>query len=94
MISYNKALKILKKNRFDIKNEKISLKNSLNRIVAKNIFSPTNYPSANNTAFDGFAINSKETKNINKKKPKKFKIIKVLAAGDNPEIKKFLNFLL
>ncbi len=88
MISYNKALKILKKNRFDIKNEKISLKNSLNRIVAKNIFSPTNYPSANNTAFDGFAINSKETKNINKKKPKKFKIIKILAAGDNPQIKK------
>tara|TARA_Y100000588_G_scaffold130352_1_gene142800 strand:+ start:159 stop:1382 length:1224 start_codon:yes stop_codon:yes gene_type:complete len=87
MISYNKALEILKKNKINIKTEIILSKNSLNRIAAKNINSPNNYPAANNTAFDGFAVNSKETKNI-----RKFKIIKVIAAGDNPKIKKVPKF--
>ena len=87
MISYNKALAILKKNKINIKTEIILSKNSLNRIAAKNINSPNNYPAANNTAFDGFAVNSKETKNI-----RKFKIIKVIAAGDNPTIKKVPKF--
>ena len=87
MISYNKALAILKKNKINIKTEIILSKNSLNRIAAKNINSPNNYPAANNTAFDGFAVNSKETKNI-----RKFKIIKVIAAGDNPKIKKVPKF--
>ena len=87
MISYNKALAILKKNKINIKTEIILSKNSVNRIAAKNINSPNNYPAANNTAFDGFAVNSKETKNI-----RKFKIIKVIAAGDNPKIKKVPKF--
>ena len=87
MISYNKALAILKKNKINIKTEIILSKNSVNRIAAKNINSPINYPAANNTAFDGFAVNSKETKNI-----RKFKIIKVIAAGDNPKIKKVPKF--
>ena len=87
MISYNKALEILKKNKINIKTEIILSKNSLNRIAAKNFNSPNNYPAANNTAFDGFAVNSKETKNI-----RKFKIIKVIAAGDNPKIKKVPKF--
>ena len=87
MISYNKALAILKKNKINIKTEIILSKNSVNRIAAKNINSPNNYPAANNTAFDGFAVNSKETKNI-----RKFKIIKVIAAGDNPTIKKVPKF--
>ena len=92
MISYNKALDILKKTKIKVKTEIISSKYAVNRISAKNINSPNNYPAANNTAFDGFAINSKETSEINKKNIKKFKIIKVLAAGDNPKIKKIPKF--
>ena len=56
--------------------------------VHKNIYSKFNYPSADNTAFDGFAINSKETKNANKNNKIKLKILKTIAAGDNPQIKK------
>ncbi len=92
MISYNKALKILKKNKIKIKNEIILSKDSVNRISSGNIRSKNNYPSANNSAFDGFAINSKETSFINKKSSKKFKILKVIAAGDNPKIKKIPKF--
>ena len=70
MIDYIKAQKILINSKINIKNEIILANNSINRISAKNIYSPTNYPAGNNTAFDGYAINSKETsrastKNIN-----------------------------
>ena len=92
MIQYKKALLKLKKNKIKIKSELISAENSLNRISALDINSPNNYPAANNTAFDGFAINSKETNKINNKNTIKFKIIKTLAAGVNPKIKKISKF--
>ena len=92
MIQYKKALLKLKKNKIKIKSELISAENSLNRISALDINSPKNYPAANNTAFDGFAINSKETNKINNKNTIKFRIIKTLAAGDNPKIKKISKF--
>ena len=92
MISYSKAINILKKNKIKIKSENILSEHSVGRISSNNIYSPCNYPSADNTAFDGFAINSIETKNLNKNKKKKFKIIKILAAGDNPKIKNISKF--
>jgi len=87
MIEYKKAQKILLSSKIKINNELIFAKNSLNRISAKNIFSPNNYPAGNNTAFDGYAVNSKETFGLNRINSKKFKIIKTIAAGDNPNIK-------
>ena len=38
------------------------------------------------------AINSKDTKNLNKKKNKLFKILGTIAAGDKPIKKKFKKF--
>ena len=87
MIDYKKAHKILLKSKIKIKDEIILTTNSINRICTKNIFSKVNYPSGNNTAFDGYAINSKETIKLNKKNEKKFKILKTIAAGDNANIK-------
>ena len=92
MIHYKKALLKLKKNKIKIKSEIISVENSLNRISSLDLNSPNNYPAANNTAFDGFAISSKETNKIDSKKSIKFKIIKILAAGDNPKIKKISKY--
>jgi len=92
MNSYKSALNKLKKNNISIKSEIISIKDSLNRVLAKDVISPSNYPICNNTAFDGYAVSSKETKSLNIKKSKKFKIIKTLAAGDNPNIKKIPKF--
>ena len=88
MNTYKFALKHLIKNKISIKDEKISINNSLNRVSSSDIVSPVNYPSSDNTGFDGYAINSRETNSLNIKNPKKFKIIKTLAAGDNPYIKK------
>jgi len=92
MKSYQSALSIFKKNKLLIKNENVPLKKALNRISTKDIYSPINYPASNNTAFDGFAFNSRETSTLNNYKNKKFKILKTIAAGDNPNIKKIPKF--
>ena len=92
MISYDRAKKILKKAIINIKDEKIKSINSLNRAVSKNIYSPINYPSGDNAAFDGYAINSSHTKNIKKNLPRKFKIIGLIAAGNKPFKKKINKF--
>ena len=92
MISYNKALKILYKSRLKIKSEKILLKDALYRICSENIYSKLNYPTTNNTALDGFALNSTETIKANKKKKINLKVLKTVAAGDNPNIKKIKKY--
>ena len=68
MISYQNSKQILKKGFIKIKDENIKSINSLNRVNSNNIYSNINYPAGNNAAFDGFAINSKDTKNIKKSK--------------------------
>jgi len=88
MIDYKKAIIKIKKNKIKINSETILSINSINRVSSSNVYSPSNYPAANNSSFDGYAINSKETKNLTKKKFKKFRILKTIAAGDNPKIKK------
>ena len=92
MISYKKSINILKKSKIIIKDEIIKRNDCFNRVVASNIFSRTNNPLADNAAFDGFAINSRDTKNLNKKKNRLFKILRTIAAGDKPlnnKLKKF-----
>ena len=68
MISYSKALRLIERIPIKLKNEKISAINSINRVSAKNILAPNNNPLSNNAAFDGFAIQCRETKNLSKKK--------------------------
>ena len=46
-----------------VKDEDIKSTNSLNRILSTNVYSNINYPSGDNAAFDGYAINSNDTKN-------------------------------
>ena len=92
MISYQYSKRILKKATIKIKDENIKSTNSLNRVVSKNVYSGINYPSGDNAAFDGYAINSNDTKNIKKNSPKKFKIIGLIAAGNKPFKKKIKKY--
>ena len=92
MISYDQSRKILKKAKIKIKDETILSENSLSRVISDNIYSNINYPAGNNAAFDGFAINSKDTNGIKKNSPKPFRIIGSIAAGTkslNKTIKKY-----
>ena len=89
MKSYSQALKIIKKGKILIRDEYIKSSKCLNRISTENIYSKVNYPSANNSSFDGFTINSGDTKNLSKKKNKLFMISGSIAAGHKP-LKKVL----
>ena len=88
MKSYSQALKILQKSKLIIKDEYIKSSASLNRISAENVYSNSNYPSANNSSVDGFVINSNDTKNLDFKKARLFKILGTIAAGNTPKVKK------
>ena len=88
MKSYTQAVKILKRARIIINNEFIKSSESLNRVCATNIYSNVNYPSANNSSFDGYAINSNDTKKIKRNTPQVFKIIGSIPAGKKPFKKK------
>ena len=92
MISYKKAISLINKNSFALSSKKISIKNALHKVCDKDILSPTKYPSSNNSAFDGFALVSRETKNLSSKKNKKFKILKTIPAGQNPKINKYKKY--
>jgi len=92
MISYKKSQVILKKSKIKIGEEQINTNNCLNRVTASNIYVKNNYPLGNNAAFDGYAIKSSETKKINKKNYKKFRIVGSIAAGNKPLKKYFKKF--
>ncbi|MDB2341290.1 molybdopterin molybdotransferase MoeA [Candidatus Pelagibacter bacterium] len=92
MINYREAKKILIKSKIKIKDEIINSSKSLNRINVLDIYSAVNYPAGTNAAFDGFAINSKETQTLNKNNSRNFKILKTISAGDNPKLKKVKKF--
>ena len=84
MISYKQSKKVLKNSKIIIRDELIKSKNCINRVAAENVLSKVDNPAGNNAAFDGYAINSKDTIGLNKKKIKFFKIIGLIAAGDSP----------
>ena len=88
MINYNQAKKILIKSKIKIKDEFIDSTKSINRINVMDIYSTVNYPAGTNAAFDGFAINSKDTNKLNKNNSQNFKILKTISAGDNPRLNK------
>ena len=92
MISYLRSQQILKKAPIKISDEFIDSANSLNRVLSSNIFSNTNYPAEDNAAFDGFAINSKDSRDLNKTSPQKFKIIGSMIAGTKPITKRIKKF--
>ena len=92
MINYKRAKKILQLSKIKISDELIDSSKSLNRINVLDIYSPVNYPAGTNAAFDGFAINSKETINLNKNNFQNFKILKTISAGENPKLKKVKKF--
>jgi len=88
MINYNQAKNILIKSKIKIKDEFIDPSKSINRVNVLDIYSTVNYPAGTNAAFDGFAINSKDTNKFNKNNSQNFKILKTISAGDNPRLNK------
>ena len=91
MISYNEAISLIDQIALKLPDENISILQSLNRVASENILSPSKNPSGNNSAFDGFAVLAKETKGLSGKNTKKFKVLKIIAAGDDPKLDNYEN---
>ena len=92
MISYKNSRKILKNSKIRIYDEIIKSIDCKNRVLSENIFCKVNNPAGNNAAFDGYAINSKDTDKLNKNKTQLFKITGTIAAGNKPGKKKISKF--
>ena len=86
MITYQEAISLIDKVSLKLPNEKISILNSVSRICTEDVLSPSTNPSSNNSAFDGFAVIAKETEGLSSQKTKRFKILRTIAAGDEPKI--------
>ena len=93
MINYKEAKKILINSKIKIKDEFIDSSISINRINVLDIYSTVNYPAGTNAAFDGYAINSKDTNKLNKNNSQNFKILKTISAGDNPKLNKVKKYV-
>ncbi|MDA9655070.1 molybdopterin molybdotransferase MoeA [Pelagibacteraceae bacterium] len=86
MISYEKALKLIKKNvSFVNKKNKLLTLNAVGYCLAEDIYSNIDIPPQNNSAVDGYAFNYKDYK---KRKNLKYKVRQEINAGDKV-IKKF-----
>ena len=73
MISYEKALKLIKKNVYFVnKKHKILTLNAVGYCLAEDIYSNINIPPQNNSAVDGYAFNYTEYK---KRKKLKYELI-------------------
>ncbi|MDC3036302.1 molybdopterin molybdotransferase MoeA [Candidatus Pelagibacter sp.] len=90
MISYKSSINKLRRSQLKIDDQTVKSSECFNRVSALNIYSKVYNPACNNAAFDGFAINSSDTKNLSKKKY--FKIVGSVAAGDKPFNKKIKKF--
>ena len=79
MVLFKEALEIAldscKKNQ---KSEQVDIEESLNRIVAKNIYCIKDLPTFNNSAMDGYALKYKDIDS-------KLKVVAKVYAGDNQE---------
>ncbi|MDO8525686.1 MAG: molybdopterin molybdotransferase MoeA [Candidatus Omnitrophota bacterium] len=85
MISVEKALKTVLINTKTLNSETVRLVDSLNRVIAKDIYSGINVPAFDNSAMDGYAVRSRDTTNTSKDKPKVLEVIDELKAGDMPK---------
>ena len=83
MISVNEAKKIINSKIFTLGTEKINIKDSINRILSEDIFAKFPHPRFDNSAMDGFAVKSIDTKGASKDFPVKLNIKGTISAGLN-----------
>lgn len=78
MITYEKAVEIIKQNIIQLRSEKIELRESLNRVLREDIFSDMDMPPFNKSAMDGFACRKEDLEN-------ELEIIESIQAGYKPK---------
>ncbi|MBI5050125.1 MAG: molybdopterin molybdotransferase MoeA [Nitrospirae bacterium] len=81
MLKVEEALTIIIDSVLQLNAETVSLTNSLGRILAEDIFSKGDIPALDNSAMDGYALKSSDTKGASSGTPKILEVIDELKAG-------------
>lgn len=81
LLSYNKALDLVKAHSKEFDSETIILNDSLDRILSENIISPFDSPGFDRSAMDGYAIHAKDTFSISEGSHVTLEIIDSITAG-------------
>ena len=85
MIKTEDALKIVLRGINILDPEVVRLTNSLERVLAEDIYSSSDIPGFDNSAMDGYAVRSSDTANASKNRPKVLEVTDSLKAGDTPK---------
>jgi len=84
MISVEKALHTVLAACRPMGLEKVDLLEAAGRVIGEDVFAPRNVPSAANSAMDGYAVRSDDTKGAHALKPVELAVVETIAAGRLP----------
>lgn len=84
MIKVKEALKQILDNFFPLGTEKVNLCDSLNRVLAEDIFAVRNIPPKDNSAMDGYALRFEDTLGATAETPVTLSVIEDVPAGRMP----------
>jgi len=85
MLKYEEALKIVLENIKPVESEWVGLSSAYRRVLAEDLIARNNIPYKDNSAMDGYAINTNDLKTV----PRELKVVGVVACGR--PVKKRLN---
>ena len=84
MISVEEALQTILAGCRPMGLEKVNILEARGRVIGEDVFAPRDIPSAANSAMDGYAVRSADTKGVHALKPVELKVIETIAAGSAP----------
>mgnify|MGYP001765508163 FL=1 len=84
MISVEEALQTILAGCRPMGLEKVNILDARGRVIGEDVFAPRDIPSAANSAMDGYAVRSADTKGVSALKPVELKVIETIAAGSAP----------
>lgn len=91
MIEFKEAIKLIEEHSTELGSESVAWQDSLNRVLAKPIVAPISIPNFDNTAMDGYAVNSIDLKSATPSNPITLNIAGLTAAGDPANLKEESN---
>ncbi|MBJ23284.1 MAG: hypothetical protein CMB64_01310 [Euryarchaeota archaeon] len=83
-ITLDEAIELTNKTKIPLKEEKINLQDSFNRILSKDIYSLIDDPPFDNSSMDGYALIYSDTITASEKNPIELEIIDIISAGKTP----------
>ena len=84
MISVEEALKTILGGCRPLGLEKVDILEACGRVIGEDVFAPRDIPSAANSAMDGYALRSADTKGVHALKPVELRVTETIAAGSTP----------